>query len=93
MTTLTQPKPRSPRIKEGLTLPPEVLSKVDNYLSTSVPDKHKLATERALKAQVSKSVAIRIKCLQCCSYARDDISKCTVVTCALHPVRPYQIKL
>lgn len=85
-------RPRSPRIKAGITLPPEVEAKVEDYLRTSVPDKHKLATERALKAKVSKSVAIRVKCLQCCGYQREEISVCTVVTCALHPVRPYQSK-
>lgn len=93
MTTLTQPKPRSPRIKEGLTLPPEVLSKVDNYLSTSVPEKHKLATERALLKQVPLSTAVRIKCLSCCNYEREDIINCAVVTCPLNQYRPYQPKL
>ena len=87
-----EPRPRSPRIKQGITLPAEGLSRVEAYISTSVPDKHKLATGRALRAQVAKSVAIRVKCLQCCGYQRDEIAVCTVVTCALHPVRPYQAK-
>lgn len=81
---------RAPRIKAGVTLPPTTLLKVEEYLLKSVPDKHRLATERALKAQVPRSTAIRVKCLQCCGYQRDEISVCTVVTCALHPVRPYQ---
>ena len=31
--------------------------------------------------------AIRQKCLDCCTYQPSDVSKCTVVKCALHPFR------
>ena len=90
---MTEKPTRSPRIKPGITLPPQTLAKVEGYVASAVPEKHKIATSRALKAQVPKSVAIKIKCLQCCGYQMNEISLCSVVTCALHPVRPYQPKL
>lgn len=92
METVT-PRKRSPRIKVGLTFSTEHESKIDEYIAKSVPEKHKIATARALKAQVPKSVAIKVKCLQCCGYQREEIAVCTVLTCALHPVRPYQSKV
>jgi len=62
------------------------------YIERSVPDKHKIATERALLGQIPRSTAIRVKCLQCCNYERETIKQCAVLTCALFPVRPYQDK-
>lgn len=93
---MTEPviKPtRAPRIKVGITLPTTVLKKVEAYIASSVPEKHKLATERALLKQVPLSTAVRIKCLSCCNYEREDIINCAVVTCPLNQYRPYQPKL
>ncbi len=87
MTTQT---PRPPRLKPAKTLPGEQGQRRVEYVRTSVPDKHKLATLRALTGQTAKSAALKQKCLQCCGYQREEISVCTVITCALHPVRPYQ---
>jgi hypothetical protein len=81
---------RAPRIKDArLTTKAEQL-KIDRYVASSVPEKHKLATRRALMGQIARSTAIRVKCLQCCGYQRDEIKQCLVITCALYPVRPYQ---
>lgn len=92
--TTEQPKPkaRAPRIKPPATLPPGAEARVADYLTRAVPEKHRLATGRALRGQVPRSVAVRIKCLQCCNYEREEVAACGVVTCALHPVRPYQSK-
>jgi len=65
---------------------------INIYIERSVPEKHKIATRRALLGQIPRSTAIRVKCLQCCNYEREQISECTVITCALWPVRPYQDK-
>jgi len=86
----TPRKPRAPRLKPPAELTPVTAAAVAGYLARSVPEKHRLATERALRGQVPRSVAIRIKCLQCCNYEREEVVGCAVVTCALHPVRPYQ---
>jgi len=88
---MTEPTaPRPPRIKPPKPLPPEDLLRIEEYVRASVPDKHKIATLRALTGQTQKAAALKQKCLQCCGYQREEISVCTVVTCALHPVRPYQ---
>lgn len=65
---------------------------INAYVQRSVPDKHKTATLRALLGQIPRSTAIRVKCLQCCNYERETIKTCSVLTCALWPVRPYQDK-
>lgn len=83
---------RKQRIKPARSTLPTELSIISNYIERSVPDKHKLATERALLGQIPRSTAIRVKCLQCCNYEREAIKLCTVLTCALYPVRPYQDK-
>jgi hypothetical protein len=83
---------RRNRIKEERNTTPQEREYIAVYIERSVPDKHKIATERALLGQIPRSTAIRVKCLQCCNYEREQIIHCTVVTCALHPVRPYQNK-
>lgn len=83
---------RRARIKPEKALPTPERERILSYVATSVPEKHKIATQRALLGQVARSTAIRVKCLQCCNYEREEVKNCTVITCALHPVRPYQIK-
>lgn len=87
----TELKPaRAPRIKDERITSPEELAKIEKYIAQSVPEKHKIATRRALLGQITRSTAIRVRCLQCCNYEREQIQLCSVITCALHPVRPYQ---
>ena len=88
----TERKPRAPRIKEERNASKAELTTIEDYVQRGVPEKHKIATRRALLGQITRSTAIRIKCLQCCCYEREEIKVCTVITCALHPVRPYQDK-
>ncbi len=83
---------RRNRIKPERNLTAEKREYITLYLDRSVPEKHKIATQRALLGQIPRSTAIRVKCLQCCNYERDEIINCTVLTCALHAVRPYQNK-
>lgn len=40
----------------------------------------------------SKSLAIKAMCWQCSHGQIDEIKHCTVQSCALHCIRPYQIK-
>lgn len=88
----TAKPPRAPRIKEERNTSEQEMKDIEQYVQRSVPEKHKIATRRALLGQITRSVAIRVKCLQCCGYQRDEIKVCSVITCALHPVRPYQDK-
>ena len=81
--------PRAPRVKPPRQYPAEHVQEVEQYLERSVPEKHRIATERALRGQMSRSTAIRVKCLQCCCYDREEVRHCAVLTCALWPVRPY----
>jgi hypothetical protein len=84
------PKPlRAPRVKEPTVTDPETVSRVETYINVSVPELHKIATRRALLGMMSRTNAIKIKCLSCCNYQREEIKTCGVVTCPLHPVRPY----
>lgn len=83
---------RKHRIKPARPTTPAERSTIAAYVLRSVPEKHKIATERALLGQIAKTTAIRVKCLQCCNYERETIKQCAVLTCALFPVRPYQDK-
>ena len=88
----TERKPRAPRIKEERRTSQDELLTIEAYVERGVPEKHKIATRRALLGQITRSTAIRVKCLQCVNYQREEIKLCGIVTCALHPVRPYQDK-
>jgi hypothetical protein len=81
---------RKQRIKPARPTAPADSLTISTYLERSVPEKHKLATQRALLGQIPRSTAIRVKCLQCCNYERETVRTCAVLTCALYPVRPYQ---
>lgn len=80
------------RVKPEKQLPGATVERITDYIENSVPEKHKIATKRVLFGQVPRSTAIRIKCLQCCNYDREEVKACPVVTCALNSVRPYQSK-
>lgn len=85
----THKPPRPPRVKDARITDLATVAVIEEYVRTSVPDKHKLATQRALLGQMGKALALKQKCLQCCGYQREEVKACTVITCALHPVRPY----
>jgi hypothetical protein len=87
---MTTPTVRPPRVKAGLKLSREHDRRITEYINTSVPEKHKVATERALRGQMGNALAVKQKCLQCSGYQVTEIGPCTVITCALWPVRPYQ---
>lgn len=78
------------RVKEPRATTPEELQRIERYIEVSVPEKHKNATRRALLGQMGKALALKQKCLQCAGYQIAEVKVCSVVTCALHPVRPYQ---
>jgi hypothetical protein len=90
MTDKPTPKGRGPRVKAERAVSAAEQASIEQYIETSVPEKHKLATRRALFGQMGKALALKQKCLQCCGYQREEVKMCTVLTCALHPVRPYQ---
>lgn len=83
---------RKSRFKEARDLTDKQEIYLQSYLDRSVPEKHKIATERALLGQLPRSGAIKIKCLQCTNYDREEVRYCSVLSCALHAVRPYQDK-
>jgi hypothetical protein len=60
--------------------------------SSGVPSKYRTLYLRALAGQLSPRQAIKAKCQECCGW--EDVSSrvggCTVRTCPLWPLRPYQ---
>ena len=86
---MNQPTTRPPRVKPEKNLAAEHRARVLRYIQDAVPEKHRTATQRVLLGQVARATAVKIKCLQCCNYDRNEVRNCAVITCALHPVRPY----
>ena len=82
---------RPPRVKPPQVTDPVTVGRVHFYVETAVPEKHRMATERALLGQMSRANALKIKCLQCANYQMVEVRHCTVITCALHNLRPYQL--
>lgn len=88
--TTEENNPKRQRVKAEKAFSAEQREIITRYVENNVPDKHKIATRRALFGQMSRATAVKVKCLQCCNYDREEVRHCTVVTCALHNVRPYQ---
>ena len=63
--------------------------KVDKYL-LATPVSSRGILSKAFAEEGSPRQAIKAKCLDCCSFDRSEITHCTVVTCPLHPWRPFQ---
>jgi hypothetical protein len=42
------------------------------------------------KAKGGLRTLLKLKCLDCCCWQREEVRRCTCVACPLHPVRPYQ---
>ena len=89
MTEDTKPE-RGPRVKLPRPTNPQERAVIAQYIERSVPEKHKIATERALLKQMPRSTAIKVKCLACCNFEREEVKTCGVITCPLWPYRPYQ---
>ena len=82
---------RGPRVKEPRSTTPDEMRRITEYLDRSVPEKHKLAVTRALLKQMSRTTAIKTKCLACSNFDRSDVRGCTVIICPLWAYRPYQV--
>lgn len=62
-----------------------------NYIQKSIPKHYwKLYFDLIAKNHNKKTKAIQAKCLDCCCYVREEITQCTVTTCPLYNMRPYQ---
>lgn len=57
-----------------------------------VPKKHQWSLYQIYKGKNSMKLAIKMKCLDCAQFQRDEIRHCAVQTCPLHNFRPYQQK-
>jgi hypothetical protein len=38
----------------------------------------------------SMAAAVKLKCLECCCFVRQEVRDCVITDCALYPFRPYQ---
>ena len=83
---------KPPRIKAPKEMPVEHATRIQTYLDNAVPPLHRLVTERALTGQLARAAAVKVKCLSCCKFERDEVKHCAVVICPLHLIRPYQGK-
>lgn len=50
--------------------------------------KHTYDVEEGLETKVlTKAKAIRAKCMECSTFQRAEVARCTIYTCALYPFR------
>ena len=59
-------------------------------LLESVNGNYRLLLERSFQGTLTPRQAIKIKCLDCSDYDRDEVEHCQVTLCSLHQYRPYQ---
>ena len=58
-------------------------------LETCPPEKRRQFVHHARKPK-SRVAAIALACLQCVAWAREEVRRCEITACALHPFRPYR---
>jgi len=58
----------------------------------NAPRSFQALMRRALFEKVSRSMAIKAKCAECCGFERDEVANCTSISCPLWRFRPYQTK-
>ena len=66
-------------------------NRVAKYLE-GVPVSARGVVSRAHMKTGGRMNAIKAKCLDCSNWQRDEIAECRVLTCPLHPWRPFQAK-
>lgn len=67
----------------------ELPEKQKAYVLGAVPESQKNIFALAFSGG-SKAKALQAKCLQCSNFDRAEVTACTVTTCPVHAVRPYQ---
>lgn len=55
-----------------------------------IPKKYRWGMYQIYTGKNSMKLAIKMKCLDCSSYQREEIKGCSVFTCSLHNFRPYK---
>ena len=65
----------------------------DEYRKNYIKNEHPSTQKQYLKAFKTKqrSIAIRIKCLDCCAFQRTEAADCNVISCPLYNFNPYRI--
>lgn len=58
-----------------------------------IPKLYQGGYERAVCGKASPRQAIKLQCLECVGYERDEITRCTDTGCALYHYRPFQGRL
>lgn len=57
------------------------------------PDLYKAPLERLYfgTGQKSRALAVKLKCLDCCCFQREEVRRCPVASCPLWGLRPFQM--
>lgn len=58
------------------------------YDLSKIPAKVQGIFKRAYSGK-SRQAAMKAKCYDCCCFVREEIEKCNVSSCPLHPYRPF----
>lgn len=56
----------------------------------AMPSKYRKLFDRVTSGRASPREAIKLNCLECCGYVRNEIVLCNDLACALYAYRPYQ---
>lgn len=57
---------------------------------SNVPDLYRGLAFSSLTGKASRTQAIKAKCLECCCWQREEVRVCSIKTCPLNPIRPFQ---
>lgn len=71
----------------------ESLKKRSAFVET-VPALHRPALTRLWEqsAPKSRALAVKMKCMDCCCWQREEVRNCPAVTCALWDYRPFKVE-
>lgn len=58
----------------------------------NTPVKYRAMAKKGFEGKISPRSAIKLKCLECVGYVRDDVTHCTGYSCPLWRLRPFQAR-
>ena len=76
------------RQRKSRKIPPDSLQALICGIPVSMQETLQKTIDRA--ASGSMKAAVKLKCLDCCNWSKQEVSQCTINSCSLHNFRPYK---
>ncbi len=80
----------TPETQARKAMSPVALRELYPVLNTCPDEKVVRFSGRAVRAAKGRSDAVALKCLDCVTWEPEEVRRCQITDCPLHPFRPYR---